>query len=46
MIHEKSPTEAANILGVPAKLVYNAKHRVLQRIRVLRGEFEKLDTVT
>ncbi len=46
VIHEKSPTEAANMLGVPVKLIYNAKHRVLQRIRVLRKEFEQLDAVT
>lgn len=38
---EKSPADAANILGRPIKLVYNAKHRVLKRIRELRAEFEE-----
>ena len=32
--------QAANVLGVPIKTVYNAKHRVLKRIRELRTEIE------
>ncbi|MBX3373702.1 MAG: RNA polymerase sigma factor [Phycisphaeraceae bacterium] len=39
---EKSPADAASILGRPVKLVYNAKHRVLKRIRELRAELEEL----
>lgn len=37
---EGSAAEAAQVLGVPVKTVYNAKHRVLKRIRELRTEFE------
>jgi RNA polymerase sigma-70 factor (ECF subfamily) len=33
-------TRAAEMLGVNIKLVYNAKHRILKRIRELRSEFE------
>jgi len=32
---ERRPTEAALELGVPVKRIYNAKHRVLKRIREL-----------
>jgi len=32
--------EAAQQLSVPVKSVYNAKHRILKRIRELRAEFE------
>lgn len=39
---EKSPAEAANILGSPIKMVYNAKHRVLKRIRELRQSIEEV----
>ena len=35
-----SPADAAGSLGVPVKRVYNDKHRVLTRIRELRGELE------
>ena len=38
--HERSAAEAAAELGVPIKLVYNAKHRVLRRIRELRAALE------
>lgn len=34
------PSQAATHLGVPVKSIYNAKHRVLRRIRELRAEFE------
>ncbi|MBL8878773.1 MAG: sigma-70 family RNA polymerase sigma factor [Phycisphaerales bacterium] len=34
------PGDAAETLGVPIKTVYNAKHRILKRIRELRAEFE------
>jgi RNA polymerase sigma-70 factor (ECF subfamily) len=37
---EKSPDEAAEVVGTSVKSVYNAKHRVLKRIRELRTEFE------
>lgn len=40
---ERSPAEAAALLGVPIKLVYNAKHRVLKRIRELRQQLEDVD---
>jgi len=36
----QSPEQAARSLGVTVKSVYNAKHRILKRIRELRGEFE------
>ncbi|HWL93524.1 MAG TPA: RNA polymerase sigma factor [Phycisphaerae bacterium] len=34
--------EAAAVLGVNIKLVYNAKHRILKRIRELRTELESV----
>lgn len=34
--------EAAATLGIPIKAVYNAKHRVLKRIRELRSEIESV----
>lgn len=37
---ERSAAQAAAELGVPIKLVYNAKHRVLKRIRELRAALE------
>jgi RNA polymerase sigma-70 factor (ECF subfamily) len=37
---ELSPAEAAQKLGISVKSVYNAKHRVLKRIRELRDAFE------
>jgi RNA polymerase sigma-70 factor (ECF subfamily) len=38
----REATGAAEILGVSVKSVYNAKHRVLKRIRELRTEFESV----
>lgn len=40
--HDRPAADAASELGVPVKLVYNAKHRVLKRLRELRAEFEEL----
>jgi RNA polymerase sigma-70 factor, ECF subfamily len=37
---ERPPAEAAQMLGLPLKSVYNAKHRILKRIRELREEYE------
>lgn len=39
---ERSPAEAAAELGVPIKLIYNAKHRVLKRIRELRSALDDI----
>jgi len=36
----QSPDEAAQSLGLTVKSVYNAKHRILKRVRELREEFE------
>ena len=36
----RDASEAAAELGVPVKSVYNAKHRILKRIRELRAEHE------
>lgn len=36
----RSAAEAADELGIPVKAVYNAKHRVLKRLRQLRAELE------
>jgi RNA polymerase sigma-70 factor (ECF subfamily) len=41
---ELSPTEAAERMAVPIKVIYNAKHRVLQRIRALRQELEDINS--
>jgi len=38
----RSPVEAARILDLPVKAVYNAKHRVLKRIRELRSAIEAI----
>jgi RNA polymerase sigma factor (sigma-70 family) len=35
-----TPADAARQLNVPVKTVYNARHRVLGRIRQLRAEFD------
>jgi RNA polymerase sigma-70 factor (ECF subfamily) len=40
---EVAAQSAADGLGVPIKAVYNAKHRVLKRIRQLREEWEQVD---
>jgi RNA polymerase sigma-70 factor (ECF subfamily) len=37
---QRTPAEAAQELGVAVKSVYNAKHRVLQRIRELSAAFD------
>jgi RNA polymerase sigma-70 factor (ECF subfamily) len=37
---DKDAAEAAAELSVPIKSVYNAKHRILKRIRELRGQYE------
>ncbi|MBK8269223.1 MAG: sigma-70 family RNA polymerase sigma factor [Planctomycetes bacterium] len=34
--------QAAETLGVNVKLVYNAKHRVLKRLREIRSEFDRM----
>lgn len=39
---ERPASDVAEQLGVSVKLVYNAKHRVLKRIRELRGELENV----
>jgi RNA polymerase sigma-70 factor (ECF subfamily) len=38
----RDASEAAESLGVNIKLVYNAKHRILKRIRELRAEYERV----
>lgn len=40
----KSSEAAAMELGVPIKTVYNAKHRMLKRIRELRAELEEISS--
>ena len=40
---EQPPATAALELGVPIKTVYNAKHRVLKRIRELRTALESVN---
>lgn len=37
----RTPAEAAKELGIPTKAVYNAKFRVLKRLRALRREIEE-----
>jgi len=37
---DRTAAEAAAQLGIPVKAVYNAKHRVLKRLRELRAEIE------
>ena len=37
---ERSADDVARELGVPIKSVYNAKHRILKRIRELRADLE------
>ena len=39
---DRSAQEAAEELGIPIKSVYNAKHRVLKRMRELRAELEEV----
>jgi RNA polymerase sigma-70 factor (ECF subfamily) len=40
---DRSPRETADELGVPIKSVYNAKHRILKRMRELRAEIESVE---
>jgi RNA polymerase sigma-70 factor (ECF subfamily) len=40
VLEEHDPAEAAAILGVSVKVVYNAKHRALKRLRELQEELE------
>ncbi len=43
VVREALPAaRVAEMLGVEIKLVYNAKHRILQRVRELRAEYESL----
>jgi RNA polymerase sigma-70 factor (ECF subfamily) len=42
---DRSPQDAAAALGVPIKAIYNAKHRILKRLRELRAELEDGDAV-
>ncbi|MCB9857490.1 MAG: sigma-70 family RNA polymerase sigma factor [Phycisphaerales bacterium] len=43
VVRENRPAaEVAEILGVNIKLVYNAKHRILRRIRELRESIEQI----
>ncbi|MGD2108253.1 MAG: RNA polymerase sigma factor [Phycisphaerae bacterium] len=39
---DRPPGETAELLGIPIKAVYNAKHRVLKRVRELRSEYEEM----
>lgn len=41
--HHQSADQAAELLGVPVKSVYNAKHRILKRIRELRAAYEAVE---
>lgn len=40
VLGDRSAEDAARELSVPIKTVYNAKHRLLKRIRELRGDYE------
>lgn len=40
VLDQHPPQRVADDLNVPIKLVYNAKHRVLKRVREIRGELE------
>jgi len=42
VVLNRPPADAAEVLAVPIKMVYNAKHRVLKRIRELRAEYESV----
>lgn len=39
---ERTAADAARELNVPVKTVYNAKHRVLKRVRELRAQYEQV----
>ncbi|MBD3162537.1 MAG: sigma-70 family RNA polymerase sigma factor [Candidatus Eisenbacteria bacterium] len=38
----RTPAEAAHVMGVHVKTIYNGKHRVLMRIRELQTELEEV----
>lgn len=40
VLEEKTPAEVARTLGIDPRAVYNAKHRVLTRLREFRRELE------
>jgi RNA polymerase sigma-70 factor (ECF subfamily) len=40
---ERTPQEVADELGTTVRAVYNAKHRILKRMRELRVELEEMD---
>jgi len=42
VLDEQAPQRVADDLGVTIKLVYNAKHRVLKRVREIRTELEEV----
>ena len=42
--HNRTPAQAAAELGIPVKVVYNAKYAVLKRIRALMSELEEQDS--
>jgi RNA polymerase sigma-70 factor, ECF subfamily len=44
VLEDLAPPDAAARLGVPVKQVYNAKHRVLSRVRALLTELEEFET--
>lgn len=41
LLPDRRADEVAKLLGLPVKSVYNAKHRVLKRIREIRSEIEQ-----
>jgi RNA polymerase sigma-70 factor (ECF subfamily) len=43
VLDDAPPEQAAAELGVPVKAVYNAKHRVLKRVREVRAEMEGIE---
>ena len=42
VLDQHPPQRVADDLNVPIKLVYNAKHRVLKRVREIREELERV----
>ena len=44
VLEDLAPPDAAARLGVPIKQVYNAKHRVLTRVRELLSQLEEFET--
>ena len=43
VMQDRPAGEVAEQLDVPVKTIYNAKHRMLKRIRDLREQFEELE---